>query len=207
MNFFFKTHGIPKTIVCDQDPEFAGILFRDLCNQYKITLHITPFQQSSSNAPIERLHSSLTENYKIIFDKKKTLSLNLDHDLILAETFITYNNAIHSNTKLTPHEVFTGRTHIFEQSYKANSQQDYLRELDDFRSKLYTEVKEELERRKICKIKKLNENRTQPIAVQEGDTVFRKENRRNKLTPRFTKHKLTNDNGDNDKKATRRNSN
>jgi len=100
----------------------------------------------------------------------------------LAETFITYNNAIHSTTKLTPHEVFTG-PHIFEQSYKANSQQDYLRELDDFRSKLYTEVKEELERRKICKIKKLNENRTQPIAVQEGDTVFRKENRRNKLTP------------------------
>jgi len=28
MMFFFKTHGIPKTIVCDQGPEFAGILFK-----------------------------------------------------------------------------------------------------------------------------------------------------------------------------------
>lgn len=125
MMFFFKTHGIPKVIVCDQGPEFAGILFKDLCNQYGITLHVTSFQQSSSNAPVERLHSSLTEIYRIIFEKKKALQLDLDHDLIMAETFITYNNAIHSTTKLTPHEVFTGRTHIFEQTFKAVSQQDY----------------------------------------------------------------------------------
>jgi len=195
MMFFFKTHGIPKTIVCDQGPEFAGIIFKELCNQYNITLHVTSFQQSSSNAPVERLHSSLTEIYRIIFEKKKALKLNLDHDCILTETFITYNNAIHSSTKLTPYEVFTGRTHIFEQNYKAVSQQDYMRELESYKNNLYVEVKEEFERQKLNKILKLNEDRVLPIAVQEGDTVFRKENRRNKLTPRFTQHKVADDNG------------
>jgi len=36
-------------------------------------IHVTSFQQSSSNSPVERLHSSLTELYRIILNKKKLI--------------------------------------------------------------------------------------------------------------------------------------
>jgi len=67
-------------------------------------LHVTSFQQSSSNAPVERLHSSLTEIYRIILEKRKTEKLSCDHEDIFFETLTTYNNSIHSTTKYTPFE-------------------------------------------------------------------------------------------------------
>ena len=61
---------------------------------------------SSSNAPVERLHST-TEIYRLITEKIKDKKLEMDHDDILAETLITHNNAIYSATNLTPFEIFT----------------------------------------------------------------------------------------------------
>jgi len=45
------------------------------------------------------------------------------------------------------------------------------------------------------RIAKSNEDRNPPIALEVGKTVFRKENRRNKLTPRFKKHTVKGDKG------------
>jgi len=45
------------------------------------------------------------------------------------------------------------------------------------------------------RIAKSNEDRNPPIALEVGTTVFRKENRRNKLTPRFKKHTVKDDKG------------
>lgn len=67
---------------------------------------MTSFQQSSSISTVERLHSTLTEIYRIIFAKRKEGKLNLDHEEILSETVVTYNNATHSSTNLTPFELF-----------------------------------------------------------------------------------------------------
>jgi len=58
---FISQYGVPKKIICDQGAEYASALFRDFCRQYGIELHVTSFQQSSSNSPFERLHSTLTE--------------------------------------------------------------------------------------------------------------------------------------------------
>lgn len=44
-------------------------------------------------------------------------------------------------------------------------------------------------------IEKLNEERRDPIQVETQDVVFRKENRRNKLTPRFSKQTALTDGG------------
>jgi len=53
---------------------------------------------------VERLHSSLTEIYRIILEKRKTEKLSCDHEDIFFETLTTYNNSIHSTTKYTPFE-------------------------------------------------------------------------------------------------------
>lgn len=89
MQQFIQYFGIPSKIVCDQGAEYNSNLFNDFCKQYGIELHMTSFQQSSSNAPVERLHSTLTEIYRIIVEKKKSADLQIEHDSILTETLIT----------------------------------------------------------------------------------------------------------------------
>lgn len=113
----------------------------------------------------------------------------------MSEVLITYNNAIHSATKHTPFELFNGRTHIFNQAIKFNSEHDYLTKLNEFREKLYPTVAEKLSNNVIKRTLKLNETRTDPITLQPDTLILRKENRRNKITPRFSIHKVKHDKG------------
>jgi len=49
---------------------------------------------SSFESAVQRLLSSLKEIYRIILSKKKLENFSVDHDDILTETFITFNNSI-----------------------------------------------------------------------------------------------------------------
>lgn len=192
---FFSQFGLPKKLIHDQGVEFCNDIFRKFCSQYNILLHVTSFQQSSSNSPVERLHSSLTEIYRIILDTRKKHKLPTDHEEIMSETVITYNNAIHSTTKHTPFELFNGRTHLFEKTIIPNNEHDYLNKLNTFQDKLYSEIKEKLSTNVQQRTEKLNTSRGEPTTVQPNSTIFRKENRRNKLTPRFSLHRTAKDKG------------
>lgn len=187
---FVSIYGIPKKLVCDQGKEFSSIIFKDFCKQFDISTHITSFQQSSSNAPVERLHSTLTELYRIIMTKRRENKLSLDHEEIFREALITYNNSIHSATKLTPYELFFGRTHIFNRTVQFNEEHEYLQKLNEYQQKIYPEIREKLEISTRNRIENLNKNRKIPKLLHPNDTVYRKENRRNKITPRFSKHKV-----------------
>jgi len=195
MRNFISTFGIPKKLICGQGSEFANKLFKNFCAQYNIILHFTSFQQSSSNSPVERLHSSLTEIYRIILNKRKTEKLSCDHEDIFFETLTTYNNSIHSTTKYTPFEIFHGKPHLLTQGINPNNEHDYLQKLNEFRNTIYPDIKENMENKMKDTIAKSNEDRNPPIALEVGKTVFRKENRRNKLTPRFKKHTVKGDKG------------
>lgn len=185
LKHFMSLHGIPKKLVTDSGTEFTATLFKDFCKQYNIILHHTSIQQSSSNSPVERLHSTLTEIYRIIYDKLK----NRDHDEILSETLLTYNNAIHSSIKLTPFEVFYGRTHKFEKQ-EFNNVHDYLSKLNEFQRELFPSIKAYVETMTRRNIEKLNESRNDPTEYNVDTDIYRKENRRNKLTPRFSRHRV-----------------
>lgn len=63
---------------------------------------------------------------------KKRKKLQIDHEEVLAEAFITYNNAIHSAKKLTPYELFAARTHTFQQTVYFSDEHDYLQKLIDY---------------------------------------------------------------------------
>lgn len=190
MKNYLSIHGIPKQIVCDQGAEFTANIFQDFCKQYNISLHITSFQQSTSNAPVERLHSTITEIYRIVQQKFKKANVEVDHDDILSEILITYNNSIHSATKLTPYELFYGRTHVFNRNIKYTSQHEYLEKLKIFQNELYALIKNKLETETQSRIDKLNLNRENPDTLEKDEEVYRKECRRNKLTPRFSKHRV-----------------
>jgi len=192
---FMALFGVPKKIICDQGVEFTSNLFKDFCRQYELELHTTSFQQSSSNSTVERLHSTITEIYRLINETRKKNKLESKHEEVLDEAFITYNNAIHSATKLTPQELFTGRTHNFLNTVSFNNEHEYLQKINAFQAELYPKIKERVQQEKNKRIEAANVDRQNPVTVQPGDIIFRKENRRDKLTPRFSKHKVMGDNG------------
>lgn len=187
---FMNILGIPKKIVCDQGTEFNSNIFKDFCRQYQIELHFTSFQQSSSNSPVERLHSTLTEIYRIILATRRQKKLQTDHEEILDETFMTYNNTIHSSTKLTPYELFFGRPYDFKDKTELRNEHEFLDKLNEYRDKLYPVVKEKVLDAKKKLISKLNKDREDPEPWDTNEEIYRKECRRNKLTPRFSKQRV-----------------
>lgn len=182
---FISSYGIPKKIVCDQGKEFSSIIFKDFCKQFEIALHMTSFQQSSSNAPVERLHSTLTELYRIIMTKRKEAKLSLDHEEIFKEALITYNNSIHSATKLTPYELFFGRTHVFNETVQFNDEHEYLQKLNEYQQKIYPEIKTKMQTSTENRIERLNKNRKHPKVLRPNDVVYQKKIEEIKLPQDF----------------------
>lgn len=113
---------------------------------------------------------------------------------ILFETLTTYNNALHSANKYTPFELFSGRTHVFNKEINYNTEHYYLQKLNEFQNTLHPKIKAQLEEKMNFRIEKLNEHRGVLKSVSADDVVFRKEKRRNKLTPRFSELKVLKDN-------------
>ena len=62
------------------------------------------------------MHSTITEIYGIIISNRKGVRLEQNREKILSEAMITYNNAIHSATKLTPYELYFDKN--IKYSYK-----------------------------------------------------------------------------------------
>lgn len=88
---------------------------------------------------------TLTEIYRIIMVKRKDSKLSLDHEEIFTETLITYNNSIHSSTKLTPYELFFGKTHTFNNSIEFNKEHEYLQKLNEYQHIIYPKIHEKLQ--------------------------------------------------------------
>ena len=65
-------------------------------------------------------------------EKYKDSELPLDQDELLFEVIMTYNNSIHTATKLTPFELFYGRTPSFEKDLNYNTKHEYLQQLKEF---------------------------------------------------------------------------
>lgn len=127
--------------------------------------------------------------FRIIFNKEK--QRNSHHTRILT----TYKNSIQSTTKYNPFEIFHERPHLLTHDVTPNNEHDYLQKLKEFRNNIYPDIKENMDNGIKDRITKNKENRNPPEALEEGKTVFRKKNRRNKLLPRFSKHQVKQDKG------------
>jgi len=191
---YISLHGIPRKIICDQGGEFNANIFKDFCSQYDITLHYTSVSQSTSNSPVERLHSTITEIYRIIMNKFKENRIQITHSEILNEAIITYNNSIHSSTKYTPFELFYGRTSKFKEKVAFNNEHEYLVELNKYKQEFYPKIRETLEKIMNKNIDKLNLEREDPKDFEENQVIYKKENRRNKISPRFKRRRIKKNN-------------
>lgn len=102
---FISHHGLSQQITCDNGMEFKTSLLLEFCKLHKIKLHFTTPGNSNSNSPVERLHSTLIELYRVL--KLKDSSLTPKE--LMQYSIIGYNSSIHSVTKQKPFDIINAR--------------------------------------------------------------------------------------------------
>lgn len=93
-----KFLGKPKKLVSDNETCILHSAVEQFLREHKISFHKTTGSLKTGNADIERLHGTLNEYLRIMNVARNTSDL----DDKLFSIINTYNNTIHSTTKLKP---------------------------------------------------------------------------------------------------------
>lgn len=166
LSHYCSHHGFPKEIVCDTASEFTGEVMKDFCKIHNIILHKTTSENPNSNAPVERLHSTLVEKMKVLRDSPNSV---VDK---MAEIITVYNQSIHSTTGKSPFfllyplkrdDELIQNSHIYEQYI-----QDRLNEMN----KLYKDVTQRTEQKLTTAIDKKNANRNETPNIQDQNVYI-----------------------------------
>ena len=188
---FFSREGIPKLLILDSATEFTSETIKQFVEMMKLNLHISTAKSSTGNSPIERLHSTLTELARIIYVQHPNKSIT--H--VMDEALFAYNNSIHSATNLTPFELHRG--HILTKNIPDNIPEQNEQYLEDIRNK-YQEISSYIARlnesSKSKYIQAINQKRSDPKTFSVNDVIFEKSTTRDKLTPKYIKHTIQQDN-------------
>ena len=187
----FSREGIPKEIIFDNGTEYTSELMANFLKFYDTKMHITTAKSSTGNSPIERLHNTITEISRIIFYQNKSLEIQE----LLIDTILAYDNSVHSTTGLTPFELHRGNIEV-KNIPKLNPVQPN-KYLEEMRKKFETvniAVAEETHKNKIRTVEKLNLKRDEPRTFEKNEIIFERNPTRDKLAPKYIKHKVTEDN-------------
>lgn len=191
---YIGLNGIPNKLVADNGVEFTSNHFKDICKLYNIELHFTTANNSTGNSPIERLHSTLIETYRVLTAQNPSDPPNF----IMQKAIIVYNNTIHSSTQKTPFEMKNG--HCFDKNeIFPKKNEENLHEYVKLHKQKYDQLCSIIARRnkefKVKQIGKLNKNRVPPPNLKVGEIVYKKRDRRTKTEPKFSKQIVNIDKG------------
>lgn len=166
---FFSHHGTPNLITTDNGPEFHNATFEEFLKLHKIEIHFTSVQHPNSNGMIERLHSTLTEQIRLLNNQQTFKNMSTPRKMKYAIN--AYNNTIHSTTKLTPLQIISGHLEnkdVFDIDLDARLANDYVQNHKDATKIIYSNLNEKMSNNKEKIIAKLNENREpNPITVDQ----------------------------------------
>lgn len=180
---YVMTHGHPNKLIVDNGKEFRNDNFKELCALHKIKLHFTTPRNSTGNSTVERFHSTIIEIYRVL----KAKNSKDDPETLMTNAIITYNNSIHSVTHMTPIELKNG--HYFQGNTIPEPIPKNFKHLVEKHRKDYEQILKLIENRNLETKRKLidkaNQRRVKPPSLKIGNNIYRKTNRRNKVTPRF----------------------
>jgi len=101
---YFTQHNIPRTITSDNGKEFDNDLIKDFANDLNIDWHFNIPNRPQGRALVERFHSTLLENIRVLKTKNPILKIKE----IVLKSVIYYNNTNHSTIKQKPFVVTHG---------------------------------------------------------------------------------------------------
>lgn len=189
LKIYISIHGIPRKIVTDNGSEFISCHFKTFCSNKNIELHFTTPGNSTGNSPVERFHSTLIEIYRIT--KINCTDLDMETDELMTDVIITYNNTIHSTTKMTPLELKNGhytKLTIFPEANPNLTLDEHIQDHNNQYKNLCTEITKHAHDNKVKVIERLNKIRIPPKSIHTNDIVYEKLKHRNKHMPRFKRH-------------------
>lgn len=166
---YFTTFGAPKSIVTDHEPTFRSIQLKSFLEQLGTKIEFA--SSSESNGQIERVHSTIIE----IFNCNKYKFKGMQTKSIVKVAVSLYNDSVHSSTKFKPNEI------VFNQNNINNPE-----ELIAQTQKIFLETKVNLEKAQQHQLKH-NSSREDPPHLNEGQSVFVKQNTRRKTQARAIK--------------------
>lgn len=178
---FITMLGKPNILVMDSEASFTSSAMREFLEEHQIEYHFTSVGQSSSNGIVEIVHRTLRELHNILSNKNSTKDLSESTKINLAVAI--YNDSIHSQTNLTPRELFHG---IRNNSTVPQDLDERIRQ----KEKLFLEFKEKQFERKQKELEKLNRNREDPEEFEENRTVYQRKRNNLKHEERYAEIKV-----------------
>jgi hypothetical protein len=167
---FFASAGKPSLLVMDQEASFTSTTIKEFLEESDVEYHYTSVGQSSSNGTIEIVHRTIRELHNILTNRESTRNLSDTAKINLAVSI--YNDSIHSETKLTPKELFFG---FKNEDPIPEDLNERIKQKEEF-YRIYSDKHKE---KKLKDLEKLNHNREEPENFSQNDTVF--ERKRNNL--------------------------
>lgn len=103
IDYVYKLHGLPETLITDRDPIFTSKFWQELMSRLGVKLNMSTAYHPQTDGQTERINQCL-EGYlrSMVFDKQKEWVRYLS----LAEWW--YNTTFHRSTKMTPFEALYG---------------------------------------------------------------------------------------------------
>lgn len=179
---YFSNHGIPDKITFDNGTEFKNQIIQDLCETHKITVHYITNYNPTSNALVERFHSTLIEQIRVIDTKNMSLTEKMNIALL------SYNNSIHSSTSYTPMQIVKSdlnyNTPIEQTTHEKISQ--YIQQYRENMKDISEHLKSRKEKQK-SKLDQINQNRDQEKQLDETKPAYLAIPKKAKLDPKFKK--------------------
>lgn len=187
---FVCKFGIPKSILTDQGADFTSKLLTEVSKLFKIKRLTTTAYHPQTNGSLERSHATLAEYLRHFIREDQN-----DWDNWIDFAMFSYNTAVHTSTKFTPHELLFGSKPSLPSSITAQPEFKYSYDdyIDDLTLKLRKSreiAKNNLIDSKI-KNKEYYDRKCRIEKYQIGNKVYvsnesNKIGKSKKLSPQFT---------------------
>ena len=163
----FKLHGLPKSIISDRGPQFDAVFWQQFWKQLKVKRTLSTAYHPQTDGQTERVNSIISQYLRSFVDYQQ-----LDWTRYLALAEFTYNNTVHSATKVTPFYADTGRHPRFDVAANSMSVTDNPSELASRIASLGDYLKEQIEAARLEMAKYADVHRLPAPIYKPGDKVY-----------------------------------
>ena len=109
INTVYRQHGLPDDIGSDRGPQFVSNFWRHFCKLMGITVKLSSAFHPETDGQTERVNSVLEQDLRCFVSHQQT-----DWHSRLAEAEFSFNNSVHSASKMTPFHVDQGHHPKFD---------------------------------------------------------------------------------------------